>query len=558
MRRRLRYLRLLLSVPLLLSVGCVKTIRQSSPQGEGEDPAIANTYITLRISREGQPLRARQPDWQGIDLIEELYLYIFDAGTDDSGCYIPFRVPADQQAAPIEATIPCRIKPGLKTIYIIANPSPGVRDALYRACKTSRSAFDRAYRDTAYSFLETNDFRDYATRYWDSPRYALTRSFIDSLAQVSHESGDAKYYAAKYGMVQPSIALTYLRSKKSETHFNVASRIMMTGEPVEQEIKDGVSRVEAPVENKVALIVSRTVAQLVVSERNPGVKAGGKNLLTPLLRCMIIHQEPASYLLGKKNAASELITPGHGVTGMQPYTPPAGSHDDYRLWTYVPWNKKDTENEDLDIDTPFEDVLFPSTTHPYRQYGGNGYGECFLLGGLYLPESSQPTGGYTWENTPLVVVQVSFDAGKLISFGSVFYIGKNGELYTDYARAFRANNPFGTPLPPNAATPEEQVKLKDNVITYPGARAYYIAPVNPLTGEVERNHIYRHHITYFSKMGYSGIPLKGSPMPCDPDDEVQLLTGPIPFPYAIAPGTRLAEESDVAVRTPYHTFEITF
>lgn len=507
---------------LLLLTGCHQSIYEE-PMPE---PIVADTYISLQIQMEGSSLRAQQADWPGIDIIEWIYLYAFDTDSDEPGTIIPIGIPEEQQSkSPIQVTRPWRTDVGRKQFYIVVNPSPDIIDALHSACETSRTAFDRAYRDTAYSFLETDDFRDLRTNYWGSERLALTKHFIDSLATVSTDpTQDNMTYMAKYGMVQPSKALTYLGSKKSETDFDMVSKIMMTGEPVTQEITAGVSASEAPRLNNVSFTVERTVAQAVVTERNPGfrVKGFSRPLLTPLLRYAIIHQEPTGYLLSKESTTSgRMLSPGHGATDINRYNPPTSSHTDYKLWIYVPWNTRSGAN--ITLETPFEDFLFPSATHPYMGYGGDGYGECFLMGGTYLPESSQPESTYTWKNTSLVVIQISFDCSRpKIGFNTVFYQGKNGTFYPNYDSAFQANNPAGTPLPPNSSTPEEQVKLKDNVITYPGARAYYIVPVNPITGEVRRNHFYHLHVTEFNRMGYSGIPLPNSPVPCDPDDVQQL------------------------------------
>lgn len=466
-----------------------------------QDGQKGNTHVsvTLKMSSKLRSAGTGLPDeynpvgtWAGKDKFDKIKIYLVDGSSVTSS---EFTVGTDYEVVPQTdgsyylrplASAAMRTTAGQKTVYVVVNETPAVRDWLN---KTPVHEFEQAYKNLP--LLLTN-------------------------------SGTS------------TTAVETSASKLAKKNTQDESIVMTTTEPDVLTVVDGVSEEEtineALKENRASVTVERAVARVMVTIKEvptggyaiPDPNTNGATNLGILsgITWVVAQGENSLYVQHKKNNPWEWATPN---------------------WDWVPTTSEfyaqgtdgsATGNQKYDYSGLFEERnnSFGGTTVPtYEDYAANKGEEPieletrWLAGKFVLPTThlyaappavgANYDGGYKKGNTAYVLIRAKFtpedaafaDDATAKATDGTFYVGKDGKFYTSETNAKDAGN--------------------SEVAKYVEGKVLYYAWLNPdriqnnwYNSPVLRNNIYHIHINGFRNLGTNWNPL----YPEDPDNPVMI------------------------------------
>lgn len=477
-----------------------------------QDGQKGNTHVSVTLKLSSNALRSAgpgQPDeynpvgtWAGKDKFDKIRIYLVDGSSVSSSEFIvgtdytvvdgsnnPTDPTYKQKYLKPEASAAMKTTAGQKTVYVVVNETPAVRNWLN---KTPVHEFEQAYKNIAL-VLENS-----------GPSLSVSTS-ASKLATIN--------------TVDESIVMTTIDPQP----LNVLANVSAT-ETIDESVK----------KNRASVIVERAVARVMVTIKDMPV--GGYKIPDPNapaasdlgtisdITWVVAQGENSLFVQRNKNNPWEWATPSWdfkpsktefyaqgtdgSIAGNQKYDysglfeNPSNHFGGTTVPTYTDYatNKLD---DPIELETRWLDGKFIlPTTHTYETAPAASSGAAY-------------TGGYVKGNTAYVLIRAKFtpedaafaDTDPKPADGT-FYVGKDGKFYTSTANAMAAGN--------------------TEVAKYPEGKILYYAWLNPdqvpnwYNSPVLRNNIYHIHITGFKNLGTNWNPL----YPEDPDDPTYDPTNP--------------------------------
>ncbi|KKC51203.1 Mfa1 family fimbria major subunit [Porphyromonas gulae] len=426
-------------VGALLSLGLASCNKEDN--GVENSPAVGDTYMSLTMSvpqnsRAGDEDYNPIGDYEGVDKINTLTVYVADATGVEIKEFAANDLAIETNNALLQ-THPFQVKSGAKTVYAVINITDDIKATL--AAATNQAELDIKYKDAYVAFASGKEI--------------------------------AKLDASK-------------------------DVIMMTGVPVAQDILPNVSVANAPISNKVNIVVKRAAARvsMTITAAPKPTAAGVYPIMAQLpggvekelgalseLKWSAGQYELKYYLQQK----DPVLSPAANYIPMNNYSTEAVKHYDY------------TTLQDR-IDVHYLDHAYTTADVPNVKY-------------KFISETTHEDANYKKGNTAYVLVK-----GKMTPAADMWAAGESAASNGDIFFGLMTGKFYGSE---QAATTAGNAK----VVTYKEGYVYYYAWVNPDTNNpatwkmapVRRNNIYNVNISKFTNIGLSGNPF--NPDPNDPD-----------------------------------------